>query len=229
MFGNNFEERLDFSLHFGHDASELEKGLSTADPTPFNSRDEADDTTRSSFSEFEESSGVFWADINLSVGKTTILENCWGNLPSGSVCAIMGPSGAGKTTLLNVIAGRTECKGCVVKVEKQRIRPTQFRKHIAFVAQDDCLMATATPREALRFSARLRLAEDKSVDLETTVNFLLEDLGLTTCADVLIGGPLIKGISGGQRKRTSVGVELVTNPKVSFPTAFLVFGRMGSF
>lgn len=50
--------------------------------------------------------------------------------------------------------------------------------------------------------------------VEDKVDALLEELGLTECANVLIGGPLIKGISGGQRKRTSVGVELITNPAV---------------
>ena len=81
--------------------------------------------------------------------------------------------------------------------------------------QDDSLMATATPREALMFSANMRLPTsvlEKGIDGK--VDKLLEELGLTECANVLIGGPLIKGISGGQRKRTSVGVELITNPTV---------------
>jgi len=96
------------------------------------------------------------------------------------------------------------------------INPVSYRKNIAYVMQDDSLMATATPREALLFSARMRLPThiiEKGI--EEKVDKLLEELGLTECADVLIGGPLIKGISGGQRKRTSVGVELVTNPTVS--------------
>lgn len=88
--------------------------------------------------------------------------------------------------------------------------------------QDDSLMATATPREALLFSANMRLPTsvlEKGID--SKVDKLLEDLGLTECANVLIGGPLIKGISGGQRKRTSVGVELVTNPTVRMPCSYL--------
>lgn len=82
--------------------------------------------------------------------------------------------------------------------------------------QDDSLMPTATPREALRFSANLRLPSTLTADeIEDKVDRLLADLGLTECADVIIGGALIKGISGGQRKRTSVGVELITDPTVS--------------
>lgn len=82
--------------------------------------------------------------------------------------------------------------------------------------QDDALMATATPREALRFSANLRLPSSlTSEEIEKKVEMFLSALGLTDCADVIIGGALIKGISGGQRKRTSVGVELITDPTVS--------------
>ena len=98
-----------------------------------------------------------------------------------------------------------------------------FRKNIAYVMQDDSLMATATPKEALLFSGRMRLPSSvPQEDIAKKVDVLLEELGLTVCADVLIGGPLIKGISGGQRKRTSVGVELITNPSVHTCSAFLL-------
>lgn len=83
--------------------------------------------------------------------------------------------------------------------------------------QDDALMPTATPREALRFSATLRLPPTLSKDeIEQMVEKLLADLGILECADVVIGGALIKGISGGQRKRTSVGVEVITDPELLF-------------
>lgn len=98
----------------------------------------------------------------------------------------------------------------------QLISPVQYRKNIAYVMQDDALMATATPREALMFSATMRLPPDTPKErLVAIVDKLLTDLGLMECADVYIGGPLIKGISGGQRKRTSVGVEVITDPTVS--------------
>ena len=77
-------------------------------------------------------------------------------------------------------------------------------------------MQTATPREAFRFSAYMRLPnETTAAEIEQKVDNILDELGLTGCADVLVGGPMIKGISGGQRKRTSVGVELITDPTVS--------------
>ena len=82
--------------------------------------------------------------------------------------------------------------------------------------QDDALMATSTPREALLFSATMRLPPSTPKEtLDALVEKMLTDLGIMECADVYIGGPLLKGISGGQRKRTSVGVEVITDPAVS--------------
>jgi ABC-type multidrug transport system ATPase subunit len=92
-----------------------------------------------------------------------------------------------------------------------------FRQKIAYVMQDDALMATATTREALEFSAALRLPSGTSREsIKGLVEQTIHDLGLEACADTLIGGALIKGISGGQRKRASVGVEIITNPALLF-------------
>ncbi len=99
----------------------------------------------------------------------------------------------------------------------EQINPVSYRKSIAYVMQDDALMATATPREALEFSASLRLdPRTPAKEIAELVSAILEELGLTDCADIMIGGALIKGISGGQRKRTSVGVELISNPSLLF-------------
>ena len=88
---------------------------------------------------------------------------------------------------------------------------------IAFVAQDDSLQVTSTPREAIYFSAKLRLARSTpDSQLEKLTTRMITELGLTTCADTIVGGALIKGISGGERKRTSVGVELVVKPALVF-------------
>ena len=83
--------------------------------------------------------------------------------------------------------------------------------------QDDALLATATPREALIFSASMRLpSSTTSKEIETLVDKLIRELGLVDCCNVMIGGPLIKGISGGQKKRTSIGIELITQPSLLF-------------
>jgi ABC-type multidrug transport system ATPase subunit len=136
----------------------------------------------------------------------------------------MGASGAGKTSLLNILAGRTRSKGQLkieadVRLNNYAVDPTNIkvRKSIAFVAQDDSLQSTATPREAIRFSAKLRLPRSTTEEeLDSLVTRMLNELGLVSCADTIVGGPLIKGISGGERKRTSVGLELVVRPTMVF-------------
>lgn len=165
-----------------------------------------------------------WHDVNFTVNKGSdsekmILEGVSGEF--SGMCAIMGPSGAGKSSLLNVLAGRSATNNAVevkaeVTIGGARIDPVQFRQNVAYVMQDDALVPTATPREALDFSAYLRLGRMDYAERAALVEELLERLNLTSCADVLIGGEMIQGISGGQRKRTSVGVELITNPKILF-------------
>eukprot|EP00428_Durinskia_dybowskii_P079522 CAMPEP_0170435268 /NCGR_PEP_ID=MMETSP0117_2-20130122/43508_1 /TAXON_ID=400756 /ORGANISM="Durinskia baltica, Strain CSIRO CS-38" /LENGTH=533 /DNA_ID=CAMNT_0010695207 /DNA_START=62 /DNA_END=1660 /DNA_ORIENTATION=- len=165
---------------------------------------------------------IMWSNVNFSVGDKKILSDCWGSVPTGNVCAILGPSGAGKSSLLNVLAGRSASTNNIqidgtVRVGNQTINPVKFRKHIAYVMQDDALMATSTPREALLFSATMRLPPSTPKEtLDALVEKMLTDLGIMECADVYIGGPLLKGISGGQRKRTSVGVEVITDPALLF-------------
>lgn len=89
-------------------------------------------------------------------------------------------------------------------------RSIKVRKLIAFVAQDESLQMTATPREAIAFSARLRLPRGTSDPaIEKLTKRMLTELGLDDCADTIIGSALVKGLSGGERKRTSIGVELV--------------------
>ena len=112
-----------------------------------------------------------------------------------------------------------------MRLNNYAVDPTNIhvRKLIAFVAQDDSLQVTSTPREAIMFSAKLRLPRsttDRQLEILTTR--MLTELGLLSCADTIVGGELIKGISGGERKRTSVGVELVTKPALVFLGACVI-------
>ena len=171
-------------------------------------------------------SNLSWSNLNFvatnAKGSVNILKDTWGTVNSGEVCCIMGASGAGKSSLLNVLAGRSASAAGIkvtgkVTVNGKVIDPVGFRKSIAYVMQDDALMATATPREALRFSASLRLpADTPAATIEKLVEKTIDDLALQSCADLMIGGAMIKGISGGQRKRTSVGVEVITQPSLLF-------------
>lgn len=187
-------------------------------------RDEDGEVERGRESMFSkrEALGMSWCNVNFTVNdELSVLSKVNGIVEPGQVCAIMGPSGSGKSSLLNVLAGRSASGGKVhvtgtVKVGGNVVNPVHFRKQIAYVMQDDALMATTTPREALRFSAALRLTNVTDEEIEAAVNHTLNALGIEDCADTYVGGELIKGISGGQRKRTSVGVELITQPSLLF-------------
>lgn len=153
-----------------------------------------------------------------------VLSDVYGEVPEKEITAIMGPSGCGKTTLLNILSGRMTTKGPVtvtsdIRLNDFKVKPTalEIRQQIAFVAQDDSLQITSTPRESIRFSAKLRLPRSiTDQELDELTERMLQELGLVKCADTIVGGPLLKGISGGERKRTSVGVELVVKPALIF-------------
>jgi len=161
-----------------------------------------------------------WCDVRFSVSGKEILKGISGEMRPGELGCILGPSGAGKTTLLNTLAGRQRTSGQgrefsgIIQLGDQVFTPKEMRKRVAFVMQDDALMATQTVRETLDFSAALRLPETSDEERAANVQQLLADLGLESCADTMIGSALIKGISGGERKRTSVGVELITRPSL---------------
>ena len=163
-------------------------------------------------------------DCNNNNKPKKILDNVWGEVPKRQVTAIMGPSGSGKTSLLNILAGRTKTNGMItvtadVRLNNYIVDPTNMdvRKKVAFVAQDDSLQVTATPREAILFSAKLRLpASMTQHELISLTDRMIRELGLDDCANTVVGGSLVKGLSGGERKRTSVGVELVTRPALVF-------------
>lgn len=174
-----------------------------------------------------------WTNVNMKVVKPVkgkgmfekkLLLDVWGEVPNREITAVMGPSGGGKTSLLNILAGRASSKGVLhinatIKVDGVRIDPTliEVRKKIAFVAQEESLPITATPREAIAFSAKLRLPRSTTdQSIETLTSIMISELGLDKCADTICGGGLIKGISGGQKKRASVGVELVVKPAMVF-------------
>jgi ABC-type multidrug transport system ATPase subunit len=187
-----------------------------------NARRGSDWAIKDAYAKFE------WEGVKYSVktkkGPKEILKGIDGGLGGGELCAIMGPSGSGKTSLLNVLAGRI--RGATVgypKVEGRieyngkKIGGAAFRKRIAYVMQQDLLVATQTPREAIMFSAMLRLPKNVSMEEKRALTErMLTDLGLEDCADTFIGDEMIRGISGGQKKRTSVGIELVMKPTLVF-------------
>ncbi|KAJ3322424.1 hypothetical protein HDU76_013893 [Blyttiomyces sp. JEL0837] len=140
-------------------------------------------------------------------------------VPAGQLLAIMGGSGSGKTTLLNALAGRAG----KVTIEGDILyngNPSQAyieRGAVAYVQQFDYLLPCLTVRETLRYAARLRLPREMSKrEKYILVESAIVELGLKECADTMIGDEWRKGISGGERRRVSVAVQLLINPSVIF-------------
>ncbi|KAJ3411584.1 hypothetical protein HDV05_002004 [Chytridiales sp. JEL 0842] len=140
------------------------------------------------------------------------------HVPAGKLMAIMGGSGSGKTTLLNVLAGRPigNVEGSITfnnRDPKYYIR----KGAVAYVQQQDTLLPYLTVRQTLQYAARLRLPSSMSTkEKYELVESVILELGLKECANVLIGDEWRKGISGGEKRRVSVGTQLLLNPRIIF-------------
>ncbi|KAL1249214.1 hypothetical protein QQF64_020219 [Cirrhinus molitorella] len=132
--------------------------------------------------------------------------------------AILGPTGSGKSSFLDVLAARKDPAGLSGEVLIDGApQPPNFKCLSGYVVQDDVVMGTLTVRENLRFSAALRLP--KSIcqrEKDEKIERLIQELGLSKVADSRVGTQLIRGVSGGERKRTSIGMELIFDPPVLF-------------
>ncbi|KAM9455084.1 broad substrate specificity ATP-binding cassette transporter ABCG2b [Clarias gariepinus] len=148
-----------------------------------------------------------------------ILKNISGMMRTG-LNAIMGATGSGKTSLLDVIAGRKDPRGLrsgQVLVDNKLVT-SDLRLMSAYVVQDDILMGTLSVQENLMFSGHLRLPRHQysTADKQRKVASVIRELGLEDCADTKIGTEFLRGVSGGERKRCSIGMELVTSPSLLF-------------
>ncbi|KAG4382134.1 hypothetical protein GLYMA_14G012000v4 [Glycine max] len=144
-----------------------------------------------------------------------ILKSITGSIGPGEILALMGPSGSGKTTLLRVVGGRLidNVKGKIT-YNDVRFNPA-VKRRIGFVTQEDVLFPQLTVEETLIFSAFLRLPSNMSKQQKyARVENTVKDLGLERCRHTKIGGGYLKGISGGERKRTNIGYEILVDPSL---------------
>jgi ABC transport system ATP-binding/permease protein len=144
-------------------------------------------------------------DINISEG-------------AGKLIGIMGSSGAGKTTLLNVLSGSEKLskgKVCINGVDIYKDKKA-VEGLIGYIPQDDLLMEDLTVFENLYYSAKLCFGELSKAELIIRVEKTLLDLGLSHIKELKVGDPLNKSISGGQRKRLNIALELIREPAVLF-------------
>lgn len=181
----------------------------------------------------------FRGDIRLDVEDVTvmgkegpILDRITFTVYPGEFVGLMGPSGAGKTTLLTAINGYRLPHCGVVKLNGQDLYSNfnNFRRVIGYVPQDDIIHGELTVYEALRYTARLRFSKDVSdAEIDDRINQVLSSLALSDSKfkQKMIGTPEKRGISGGERKRVNLAMELLTDPSLLFldePTSGLSSG-----
>ncbi|KAI2792908.1 putative ABC transporter ATP-binding protein/permease [Penicillium oxalicum] len=146
-----------------------------------------------------------------------VLDGVSAKMPSGSLTAIIGSSGSGKTSLLNMMAGRMSLSRATVDGATTFNGNTDIESvRSAYVMQEDVLIPTLTVRETLRYAADLRLPPTTQEERHAIVEQVILELGLKECADTRIGTTAHKGCSGGEKRRTSIGVQLLANPSVLF-------------
>lgn len=149
----------------------------------------------------------------------TLLDHVSFKALPGDLIALMGPSGAGKTTLLLTLNGYTPPTAGQVRINGEDLYSIYdaLRGSIGYVPQDDIVHPELTVWEAVRYSARMRLPPDYSEDeIDRRVQTTLSQLGLESVSHLQIGRPEKKILSGGQRKRVNIAMELVTDPVILF-------------
>nr|GMC48448.1 ABC transporter G family member 24-like [Ipomoea batatas] len=164
---------------------------------------------------------IAFRDLTVTLkGKNKhLLRSVNGAILPGHITAVMGPSGAGKTTFLSTLAGKTV--GCritgsiLINGKKESIH--SHKKVVGFVPQDDIVHGNLTVEENLWFSARCRLSKDlPKKDKVLILERVIDSLGLQSVRGSLVGTVEKRGISGGQRKRVNVGLEMVMEPSLLF-------------
>jgi ABC-type multidrug transport system ATPase subunit len=152
--------------------------------------------------------GVTWT----IEGNKTLLDNISLTARPGMLTAVIGPSGAGKSTFARLVAGYTHPTSGTVTFEGHNVHAeyASLRSRIGMVPQDDVVHGQLTVRQALMYAAELRLPPDTNkADREQVVNEVLEELEMTKHLDTRVDK-----LSGGQRKRASVALELLTGPSL---------------
>lgn len=171
-----------------------------------------DDVTETNVSFVADDISFKFDNGNIGLAGINIAE------PTGRLVAIMGGSGAGKSTLFNVLNGTAKPFQGSVRINGIDIykSPKEVEGIIGNVPQDDLLIEDLTVYQNLYYAAKLCFDKKEKSDLNELVNRTLESLGLTEAKDLKVGNPLQKTISGGQRKRLNIGLELLREPSVLF-------------
>eukprot|EP00928_Gymnodinium_smaydae_P041518 TRINITY_DN2808_c1_g1_i3.p1 TRINITY_DN2808_c1_g1~~TRINITY_DN2808_c1_g1_i3.p1 ORF type:complete len:807 (+),score=132.93 TRINITY_DN2808_c1_g1_i3:324-2423(+) len=163
---------------------------------------------------------IAFENLSLELASgTRVLKGVTGNFPAGRMCAIMGPSGAGKTTFLNVLCGKATYGKMAgdIFLNGEKGHMSDIKSAVGFVPQDDIVHEELTVREQIQFSAELRNPVGTCKRrLHAIADDALHVMQIDHIQNRIVGSVEERGISGGQRKRVNIGLELVAQPSVLF-------------
>ncbi|KAG0462159.1 hypothetical protein HPP92_020635 [Vanilla planifolia] len=169
------------------------------------------------------SARLTWKDVMVTValgsGETQkVLDGLTGYAEPGTFTALMGPSGSGKSTLLDALSSRLASNAFLSGTILLNGRKTKLSfGTAAYVTQDDNLIGTLTVRETIMYSARLRLPDKMEREAKRAlVEGTIVEMGLQDCADTVIGNWHLRGISGGEKRRVSIALEILMRPRLLF-------------
>eukprot|EP00941_MAST-03F_sp_MAST-3F-sp1_P005589 g5589.t1 len=158
-------------------------------------------------------------NLEWSFGDKKILSGVHGNIASKQLSAVMGPSGAGKSTLVNILMGKIKPTSGNVFINGQKDMEFQeVCSMTGFVPQDDIMLTGLTVRENIMHSANTRVSAEahRKKSRSQRVDELLETLGLKSVQHTIVGNDRKRGLSGGERKRVSIALELISDPAALF-------------
>lgn len=161
----------------------------------------------------------YWNSTKKHTKGKLILEGCSGFCSPGTLTAIMGPSGSGKTSLLDLLAGRARQApehGSIIEVNGVPIWKETTPLKVGYVLQEDVLHQYLTVYETLSFTADLILPSLPPRDRVERITRVVAQLGLSHCLHTKVGGIDVRGLSGGERRRVSVGIQLLSSPSLLF-------------
>lgn len=157
--------------------------------------------------------------VHVKKEDVPVVNNVSGRVQSGAMTALMGGSGAGKTSLLNSLCGRAyygTVSGKVI-INGQEANIDEFTDIMGFVPQDDIVFAELTVRENLIYAGKFKLPKDTPMNnIKDLADEVIADLGLTRVADSRVGDVTRRGVSGGEKKRVNIGLELMAKPSILF-------------
>ncbi|PRP78516.1 abc transporter family protein [Planoprotostelium fungivorum] len=179
------------------------------------SDDEFSEISESQLMKSEYPIDIHVSDVGYTIGTRPIITGVSGSFQRGKLSAIMGPSGCGKSTLMSILCGRVGQTNGEILINGTQVRMSKLKTSMGFVPQSEIMLRTLTVWETIYFYARIKTTRGARYARLLSTE-IIEILGLTKVQHTVLGDEKVRGISGGELKRVSIGIEMVGQPSILF-------------